>query len=98
MRACAAPGEAGDGDPQLRPSARSSTRAVEFTAACDNRGQTCGWWWGEQRSTTNGNGQPQSRGHKNEPATDVDAGTPPSEQHVGSAEARVASISGATRA
>lgn len=96
MRACAAPGEAGDGDPQLRPSARSSTRAVEFTAACDNRGQTCGWWRGEQRSTTNGNNQPQN--HTKEPATGTDTGTPPSEQHVESAEARVASISGATRA
>lgn len=100
MCACATPGEAGDGDSQMRSSARSSTgtRAVEFTAACDNRRQTSGWWRGEQRSTTKGNGQPQNRGQENEPAAGEDTGTPPSEQHVGSAEARVASISGATRA
>lgn len=59
---CAELGDAGDGDPQRRVSARSNTGScvMEFTAACAGRRQTSGRWL--ESANTRGNGESRGGG------------------------------------
>lgn len=66
--------------------------AMEFTAACAGRRQTSGWWL--ESTTTHGNGELQNRGDKMRLWRCGCSGTPPSEQRLESAAARVLSIFG----